>query len=1143
MLHRLSLRYKIGFIALVGFFGFFIYQTATYRMSVQSSQQLQKMTAQELPVLQFANRLQLQFSNLNENYQSALAELDLEFLEEAQQKANTIANEFDALESEYNVNTPLFLELKDSFNGYIDKTYQHTKRVLQQQVEYDEILAGYKEVSVLRDHYLLLQKKFLDARYQSFEARLYKIEEEKRLLVRFGMYLGLFLTAFLGVFSIFIIRRILATFEQAVHVAQEIASGRFDEDIQITSEDETGQLLASLSTMRDSLQQEQQASIQRVQEQSFLAGLSDAMRGDQQEQTLSHSILIYLLAQFEAQVAAFYVVKRNELVRINQIAYPDEAPKRYDLNTPSFYTNLANRQEPLITTELPESYTLLKKVLQPMPRWLLIMPIVHGDKLQAIIEIAAFKRLEEKDLLLLKQANDAIAISLMSAQSRYKLANMLLQTQHQAEELDKQKQALAVINNQLEDKNKVLDEQKSEILEKNQELEFSRKELMKKTSALEVSGKYKSQFLSTMSHELRTPLNSILILSQALQENRDNHLNEKEIEHAKVIQYAGTELLTLINDILDLSKVEEGKMELVIEPILFSDIAQELRYQFEFVAKEKGLYFTVDLADDLPDCFYSDKQRLNQIIRNFISNALKFTTKGGITVEVVRVKGQSHLVKSKQQIAFNVVDTGLGIEKSKQQLVFEAFKQADGTTSRKYGGSGLGLTISKELSELLGGKISLSSDGLGYGSTFSLLLSIGDVTAITDAASANAEPVFFSESADRIENYPIFDKVLLPEQVLQEDVVILIDKDEQRKLFEHVPERLFGYCYFVNSYEELTRYLQKYKPLAIVLSGETKGFSAQDIPCYQLVEELSIKPCQEGVITTLSSPRSIEVMLEDIILGQTKAHARVLFIEDNPVFYQVINTLFTKKNILVDIVEDGTAAMQKLTTHLYDYLVVDLNLPDFSGREIIKAVRSLSSYSHKKVVLFTAEDVLQNDKLDILQYADELIPKSPQAIFNIADDAQATITSKSRKQRKSTSFQKIITADYVQGSLKDKVILLVDDDERNLYSTSSILEAEGLIVHQAQSGLQALDILANNRNIELVLLDIMMPEMDGFEVLAKIRKRKKTRTLPVVTLTAKAMSEDRQACIDAGASDYLSKPVDVKKLLDTLAAYLVDISQ
>lgn len=1005
MLNRLSIRYKIGFIALIGFLGFAVYQTATYRLSIDVRDQLQSILTQDFAILKFANGIQIQFAELDKGYQASLAEADVDMLHETDAKAMQMHLRFELLKTKYGIDDPLFSELFRLFESYSQLTSSHTAAVLADTLTYERTLSGYAQVNLLRERYMDMQQRFLEERYQLFEKQLIEIEKAEEALVGFGLLLGILLSLALILVSFIISRRLVFAFNNAVNVAEEIATGNLEQTIEITSKDETGQLLQSLLAMRDALKRQNEESYNRGKIQAFLAGLNELMRGDSSINDLSATILSYLAKQLLAQHGVLYIFDEHKLKQVAEYAKPinSGAPEVFALGETMVGQTALDLQARIIV-DIPDSYmTIGSGIGRAAPRSIMLVPIVFEGQLKAVIEIAAFHRFTEEDLQMLQRCNDSIAIAINSAQARFEIADMLKKTQEQAHELQLQRQELALFNEQLEEKTQDLDRQKNEILDKNIALEESRKELIEKSEALELSGRYKSQFLSTMSHELRTPLNSILILSEALAQNRKSTLDAQDVQHAKVINTAGSDLLALINDILDLSKVEEGKMELLIEQVDVATLANSFTQHFEFQAKEKHLQFQVRVADDAPKTFFTDKYRLQQVIKNFISNAIKFTETGGVYIDFERPSAR-YLKENKQLNASNsllikVSDTGIGIDKSKQEQVFEAFKQADGTTSRKFGGTGLGLTISRELAKLLGGEIYLHSEGLGKGAEFAILLPVGDVSMITPMA---AEP------------------------------------------------------------------------------------------------QLSINPAT----------------------AQLTGHEKILVIEDNPVFQEVLKTVFSHAKLNVAVAGDGATAFDLLGKEQFDCLIVDLNLPDYDGLDLISEVRQNAHYQSVPIIVFTAEDVDAQRKKSILQYANQIATKTPKAVLEISQYVQRLLQASIKV--------------HETGMLAGKTVLIVDDDERNLYSISSVLENDGVNILLARSGREALTSIEQNAQIDVVLLDIMMPEMDGYEVLQCLQEKQIIPKLPVIALTAKAMLGDKELCMEKGASAYLAKPVKPQVLLDTI---------
>lgn len=1154
MLQRLSIRYKIGFIAAIGFVGFVIYQAASYRLSVNIRDQLQNILTEDFALLKFSNDIQVNFSNLNKLYQASLAEADMDTLIEAESKATRIRIQFETLRDRFRLDDPYFNELHSAYINYITRTSAHTAAVLDDSLDYERILAGYKEISLLRELYLKVQTQFVKDRYKSFEEKLIVIEKEEEYLVQFGLILGLILSCILGVFSLLIIRNLVLAFSNAVNVAEQIASGNLNQRIESFAQDETGQLMRSLHAMRDALKAQSKENQQREGIQDFLAGLNETMRGDQNVHELTQAVLEYLASHFQAQLGAFFLLDEGSLQISASYAYPDEhaASRSFKLGE-SLIGQVAQGKQPQILLDIPDDYVQIGSAVgESSPRSLMLVPILFEGGLIGILELGAFQCFGADELKLMQLCNEAIAIAVNSAQSRVKMASILKLEQKQAHELDTQRQALAKSNKTLAERSDELDKQ-------NARLEHSRAALLEKSEALEISGRYKTQFLSTMSHELRTPLNSILILSEALMDNRDKRLADQEVEHARVIHTAGEDLLLLINDILDLSKVEEGKMEIVYDEIQLKVFADSIHQLFDYIAKDKGLEFKINVGPEVVDTFYCDQHRLTQIVKNFISNALKFTDKGGVYVDIDLPKAPFLPKASKapvnKTLLITVRDTGMGIPESKQGLVFEAFKQADGTTSRKHGGTGLGLTISNELAKLLGGEIILYSEGEGEGATFALLLPIGDSSMLSIGRS-------FSSAVELASTNPDFATEVVEEQTRLSDVLFISSSVDLQKsiaeltanaadvkalsfnsresladikyLSEDIRTKLFlvdADGFDLDQWEELRLYLQqkqrRYGILAVI-ADQAHRLYIEEIGGLYLDRKILLDDREVAFDALLSIYKLTD---RDI--------KRVLVIEDNPVFIEVIRTVFANNDVPIIITNTGAQALNLLHSPAFGCLVVDLNLPDFSGVELLSKIRALPGYTTTETIVFTAEDLDPSRLTSIYQYANQVVLKSPKSISDIC------LHSKSILQQETilpdTLFMQqsnTTNTHYSSGMLQDVNILLVDDDERNLYSITQALEAEGVNVVSVKSGERALDVLASNTRLQLVLLDIMMPDMDGYQVLRRLRASSELPQLPVIALTAKAMVGDRELCLAAGATDYLSKPVDISELLDCMSSHL-----
>jgi CheY-like chemotaxis protein/GAF domain-containing protein len=871
----------------------------------------------------------------------------------------------------------------------------------------------------------------------------------------------------------------------------------------------------------------------------------------------------------------------------------------------------ALEQKQILLSREPEDYLSVTSATgSATPRNVIVTPIVHEDELKGVIEVAAFREFDEDDLNFLQQAVRALAISVHTAQSRVRLAQMLEQTRLQAQELEQQKKELGqvnadleqqamdlsasesrlqqqqeelkaineeleaqtqalraseeslqaqqeelrVTNEELEAQARLMSEQKAEVTKKNRELELLRQELEEKVRELEMSSRYKSEFLSTMSHELRTPLNSILILSNALSENKRGNLDEKQVEHASVIYSAGTDLLSLINDILDISKIEEGKMELVIDDISPQELSEHFRRNFSHVAENRGLSFHVQVEDNMPGHFFTDRQRLEQVLKNMLSNALKFTEQGSVTLKLdVPAEDERlpsrHLVKG-ETMRFSVIDTGIGIAPDKQQLIFEAFQQADGTTSRKYGGTGLGLTISRELARLLGGEIAIHSDGEGQGSTFMLYLPIGSADTVEVDAEAEQPPSPLGAMLAEIVQPLPEDGFLVREKsvlIIEDDTDfanVLVDLAADYGLEGHV-------C---ADGESGLEYARHYRPSAIILDIGLPGMDgwevmerlkadprSKDIPVHFLSGKDERKKALDlGAIDFLTKPVNKDQILGAFAKIETaiaKNVRRLLVVEDSEIQHEGIRELFDQKGVEITAATNGTDALHALRNQVFDCMILDLTLPDMSGFELLETIHNSADYDSVPVIIYTGKDLTREEEAQLRKYADRIILKTERSSERLLNEAslflhwlESTLPGHSRNAAQAVEHRDDV--------FEDKRLLLVDDDMRNIYALSAQLEELGFDITIANNGREALEALDEAPDMDIVLMDIMMPEMDGYQAMGEIRKQDRFGRLPILALTAKAMKDDRAKCIEAGANDYCSKPIDMAKLTSLMRVWL-----
>jgi CheY-like chemotaxis protein/signal transduction histidine kinase len=741
---------------------------------------------------------------------------------------------------------------------------------------------------------------------------------------------------------------------------------------------------------------------------------------------------------------------------------------------------------------------------------------------------------------------------------------LLKQSQQLATELQTQQKELQQTNEQLAQKAQQLAEQNYEVERKNQEIEQARRALEEKARELALTSKYKSEFLANMSHELRTPLNSILVLGQQLAENPDGSLNPKQVEFARTIHGAGTDLLNLISDILDLSKIESGTVSVDAEEVFFGALLETVGRPFRHEAENRRLSFDVSNDPKMGRSLVTDSKRLQQVLKNLLSNAFKFTEQGEVKLSVSSAAGgwtQDHPILSGagSVIAFEVSDTGIGIPPEKQRIIFEAFQQADAGTSRKYGGTGLGLAISRELANLLGGEIQLKSQP-GKGSTFTLYLpqtyvgpAVPTVVKTEKDGAASNVPMFLAnvtaaEQESRIED----DRNFLEEG----DSVLLVVEDDPhyaRVLCDLSRDKGFKVLVAMTGTEALSL-AREYHPTAIsldvmlpdmlgwtVLNHLKQDPKTRHIPVQMLtLDEDRHHGLSRGAFAFVTKPTSTDEL--NAALSRIREYAqprrkKLLLVEDNPAEQLSTRELLGHEDIDIAIVESGAEALKAIQNEPYDCIVLDLRLPDMSGFEVLELLGSNPQLKDLPVVVFTGRELSAEEDAQLHTLARSVVVKDVESPERLLDET-ALFLHRVVSELPASKQQMIDRLHRSDEALAGRKVLVVDDDVRNIFALSSVLERRGMTVLSAGTGREAIETIETTPDLAIVLMDIMMPEMDGYETMQVIRQNPALRRLPIIALTAKAMKGDRERCLEAGASEYLAKPVNTEQLLSALRMWL-----
>lgn len=879
-------------------------------------------------------------------------------------------------------------------------------------------------------------------------------------------------------------------------------------------------------------------------------------------QDITKELLVFFSEKFGILAAKLFSSEFGHLRLVG--AYGTESTEEKKVIHSSLLSEAIKRKELWKVDNIPDTYWNVQSSLgKALPKTILFLPISFQERNIGVIEMASFADLSEDHIQLISQLSETLGVGLNAAQSRENLQNLLQQTQTQAEELQAQQEELKTNNEELEQQARALESQQQAMNVKNRELESMQNALENKAIDLQRSNQYKSEFLAKMSHELRTPLNGLMILSTLLTENKEKNLTEQQKQFAQSINSAGNDLLTLINDILDLSKIEARKLSLRPEKFSASGFLEQLHRTFEPQTSSRGLDFKISQADGLEKISLdTDRQRLEQILRNFLSNSLKFTEKGSIIVKASLV--------GNDRIQFSVADTGVGIPKNKLDVIFEAFEQADGSVSRKYGGTGLGLTISRELAALLGGEIHLSSEE-NKGSEFSLIIPIQ-----YKASSIDIQPNVMSSSAKTLEPSTLTKETFF-NQVQKADTSVEVKQHVKQALENIDPNKKSILIVeddepFRQSAAEVARnhgfqsieagrgdvalaLLNEFTPHAILMDIKLPEISGlgllemikqmphlRHVPVHMIsAMDYQHNALRMGALGYLTKPVTMEKIraaldrIENLISEKMR---KVLLIEDDEVQSSAVLNLISGTDVKVVPVHTGKDAIEQLKHGAFDCIILDLTLPDVSGFDFLSELNSLE-ISLPPIVIYTGKDLTQKEEDYLRRFSESIIIKgvrSPERLLDEVNLFLHRVESLLPQEKK----EMLTHLRSQEKTFDGRTVLLADDDMRNVFALTSALESKGLKVRIAKNGLEALEAVQKYPDIDLVLMDIMMPKMDGFEAMQRIRDIPAHKKLPIIALTAKAMKEDHERCIAAGANDYLTKPVNLGNLITVLKVWLTE---
>ncbi|HEV8659261.1 MAG TPA: response regulator, partial [Thermoanaerobaculia bacterium] len=1013
-------------------------------------------------------------------------------------------------------------------------------------------------------------------------------------------------------------------------VATAVTKGDLTRSITVHAEGEVASLKDNINEMIRNLRETTSRNAEQDWLKTNLAKFTRMMQGQKNLQAVSQMILSELAPVVSAAHGVFYIMDNGKegvephLGLAASYAYRERKHLNKEFRVgEGLVGQAAFEKQRILITDAPEDYIQINSGLgEAKPLNIVVLPIVFEGQVLAVMELASFTRFTETYISLLDQLTDSIGVVINTIQANMRTEELLVQSQSLAEELQAQQEELTETNKrleqqakslqaseellktqqeelqqtneELEEKARLLQSQNEEVERKNREVEQAKRQLEEKARQLALTSKYKSEFLANMSHELRTPLNSLLILAKLLADNNDNNLSEKQIEFAKTIHSSGVDLLTLINDILDLSKIESGMMNVNLSDFSFKELNDLMERTFRQIASDKGLSFEVALDQNLPQSIHTDPTRLQQVLKNLLGNAFKFTDRGGVTLRIEPVgsgwtPGHEVLDRAGNVIAFRVEDTGIGISDEKQKVIFEAFQQADQSTTRRYGGTGLGLSISRESARLLGGEIKVESK-TGLGSTFTLYLpqsyiapdrseeSSTDVAARRAATSsleralrASVAPAITpatpprSAAAHEIDQTVEQPLVIIEEQIPDDrdsiqagDRTVLIVEDDisfARVLLDMARDKGFKAIVATRG-ETAINLAKRYRPDAITLDialPDMEGWTVLDrlkheratrhIPVHIITGgEETARGLRLGAFATVQKPvtrAGLDEAFAKIRGFVERPNKTLLIVEDDETQRSAMSELIGGEgDVEVTTAASGEEALTILRQRHFDCMVLDLGLPDMTGFEFINRMKSELHIDDIPIVVYTGRELSRKEETELKRIAEAIIVKDVSSPDRLLDETALFLhrVEANLPEHKRQMLEQLHESDPV---LAGRTALIVDDDMRNIYALTSLLERHKMKVLYAESGGEGIEMLQKHAgNIDVVLMDVMMPEMDGYEAMRRIRSMEEFKNLPVIALTAKAMKGDREKCMEAGASDYITKPIDAQQLVSLLRVWL-----
>jgi CheY-like chemotaxis protein/signal transduction histidine kinase len=1141
---RLTIRSKLGIIAGGAALAFAVLLVGTALIAARLELDLEAIQGRYLPKMDLGPRLAADLEGARRGFQDAVGSRDTDALAEVSRRKDAIIERV-ALARAY-LDPGQAAALARAVEEYFGAASDVSRRLIGGETG-EALVEAMREMQAKQARAVEVMKAATSFDQGELAQAFASISHTQTSVGRARTVMSAACLALVISMSVWLGRGVLRSLGAIELGLRRFGKNDFSKPIEVVGDDELGDVAHQANQMAESLRRLGTERERTDWLKAAQVSLSRELSGDLEPAEVARRVTRLLARAVEAPAAALYIAgpdRSLELAGQYAVDGAEGAPERRFEPGAGLVGQAALEDEMMVVADPPASYLRVRSGLgEASPRALVLLPLSHGGRVTGVLELALFNDLSEAGRELLSWARESVAIALEVARGRAATRELLAATQQQAERLIAQEEELRSTNEELQAQEEELRQANIDLSQQAEQLETQRQTLAQRNGALDDArvrleqraaeltavSSYKSQFLANMSHELRTPLNSMLLLSNLLADNEDNTLTPRQVEYARTIYGAGKDLLALINQVLDLAKVESGRQEIAIAPVDPREVCLHLERVFRPLAEEKGLAFDVEAEADLPGTIQTDRRRLEQILNNLVGNAIKFTPRGEIAVRVRRADASAGAV------AFSVRDTGLGIAPENHERVFAPFEQVDAAVDRRYGGTGLGLGIARELAMLLGGELRLES-ALGAGSTFTLVVPIGEHQPVNagPAALAPSLPVQLAEAAG----------------IAAGDAFLLLIEDDPvfAAAFTEVIQSQGLKCLRAPSGQAGLRLARELQPQGIVLDVKLP-----DMDGWRVMEKLRAEPSTAtipvhfvsaldaserglamgavGYLTKPASQRDLLGVIEALVPSQADS-ARFLVVEDDSVTADSLLRLLQAEQLDARRVSSAEEALAVLAHERFGCMILDLSLPEMGGLELLQTLRNSDVSKVPKVVVYTARALSRSEAVALESYAEAIVLKDGSSAERLLDEVRLFVRRLGSDRRPAPAPPPLDVR------FDGRRLLLVDDDMRTVYALSAALRAKGLDVAVADTGKAALEALDRRADLEVVLMDVMMPEMDGYEAMRRIRSDGRFGKLPIIALTAKAMKGDAERCLAAGANHYLPKPVDVDRLLNLIASCL-----